>query len=542
MIRAGARGYVTKTISGRELADAVRRVRAGDPVFSPRLAGFVLDAFSDRPGAAPPTDPGAGSAHAPRTRRPAAARPRLRLQRDRGRAVHLGQDRRDARVERAAQDAAVEPVRALALGVGPPAGLSGPCALRSRPRHRPSRAPALSFRASAAEMRRGAGVSASRACCPPACRPTSPDRRSAAVRYAARPTVRGRRAGRRCAAAPSAAPPPPLSAVRSSLASPARRRLARKGPRRQGRVHRRRLRGIGRLQRDDRRQHPRCVGRRRLRGSWSPGAQRSAAAGSEGPPAGSRPGPRRGGRSPQDQPAEPELRCRWRPGRQMWCRPPRPAPWTRRSRSLPARTSPGRPGGRRRRRRPGRRPDRSTPPGSEGSNGSARSRTDPAALSAGATAGPRARPPRPGLDRGRVRGVPRAATGRTPGASPASGRSPSRQVRPLSPPGSTEPIGAAQLGRGVDSPPRNQDAACGPSDPAQDGRGGVRHAAQDRGPSSASPRPPRECRRRRPGLPAPQHRPGRGPEPATAGTVRPAPAAARAPGPAAAPVDDPNGV
>ena len=57
VIRAGARGYVTKTISGRELADAVRRVRAGDPVFSPRLAGFVLDAFSDRPGAAPPTDP-----------------------------------------------------------------------------------------------------------------------------------------------------------------------------------------------------------------------------------------------------------------------------------------------------------------------------------------------------------------------------------------------------------------------------------------------------------------------------------------------------
>jgi DNA-binding NarL/FixJ family response regulator len=48
VIRAGARGYVTKTISGRELADAVRRVRAGDAVFSPRLAGFVLDAFSDR--------------------------------------------------------------------------------------------------------------------------------------------------------------------------------------------------------------------------------------------------------------------------------------------------------------------------------------------------------------------------------------------------------------------------------------------------------------------------------------------------------------
>jgi DNA-binding NarL/FixJ family response regulator len=47
VIRAGARGYVTKTITGPELADAVRRVREGDAVFSPRLAGFVLDAFAD---------------------------------------------------------------------------------------------------------------------------------------------------------------------------------------------------------------------------------------------------------------------------------------------------------------------------------------------------------------------------------------------------------------------------------------------------------------------------------------------------------------
>ena len=44
-IRAGARGYVTKTISGAELADAIERVASGDAVFSPRLAGFVLDAF-----------------------------------------------------------------------------------------------------------------------------------------------------------------------------------------------------------------------------------------------------------------------------------------------------------------------------------------------------------------------------------------------------------------------------------------------------------------------------------------------------------------
>jgi DNA-binding NarL/FixJ family response regulator len=46
VVRAGARGYVTKTITGDELADAVRRVRDGDAVFSPRLAGFVLDAFA----------------------------------------------------------------------------------------------------------------------------------------------------------------------------------------------------------------------------------------------------------------------------------------------------------------------------------------------------------------------------------------------------------------------------------------------------------------------------------------------------------------
>jgi DNA-binding NarL/FixJ family response regulator len=46
VIRAGARGYVTKTIAPGDLADAVRRIADGDAVFSPRLAGFVLDAFA----------------------------------------------------------------------------------------------------------------------------------------------------------------------------------------------------------------------------------------------------------------------------------------------------------------------------------------------------------------------------------------------------------------------------------------------------------------------------------------------------------------
>ncbi len=61
VIRAGARGYVTKTISGPELTDAITRVSEGDAVFSPRLAGFVLDAFAAIPaaagGATPTFDP-----------------------------------------------------------------------------------------------------------------------------------------------------------------------------------------------------------------------------------------------------------------------------------------------------------------------------------------------------------------------------------------------------------------------------------------------------------------------------------------------------
>ncbi|MDQ1495682.1 MAG: hypothetical protein QOG69_2165 [Actinomycetota bacterium] len=57
-IRAGARGYVTKTITGADLAAAVIRVADGDAVFSPRLAGFVLDAFAatDAPAIDPELD------------------------------------------------------------------------------------------------------------------------------------------------------------------------------------------------------------------------------------------------------------------------------------------------------------------------------------------------------------------------------------------------------------------------------------------------------------------------------------------------------
>jgi DNA-binding NarL/FixJ family response regulator len=55
VIRAGARGYLTKSVSGGELGEAIGRVAAGDAVFSPRLAGFVLDAFAGT--VAVPADP-----------------------------------------------------------------------------------------------------------------------------------------------------------------------------------------------------------------------------------------------------------------------------------------------------------------------------------------------------------------------------------------------------------------------------------------------------------------------------------------------------
>jgi DNA-binding NarL/FixJ family response regulator len=55
VIRAGARGYVTKSISPADLQEAILRVHGGDAVFSPRLAGFVLDAFAGR--STPSIDP-----------------------------------------------------------------------------------------------------------------------------------------------------------------------------------------------------------------------------------------------------------------------------------------------------------------------------------------------------------------------------------------------------------------------------------------------------------------------------------------------------
>lgn len=56
LVRAGARGYVTKSITASDLADAVRQVADGDAYFSPKLAGFVLDAFGDATQAEEPAD------------------------------------------------------------------------------------------------------------------------------------------------------------------------------------------------------------------------------------------------------------------------------------------------------------------------------------------------------------------------------------------------------------------------------------------------------------------------------------------------------
>ena len=113
VIRAGARGYVTKAISGTELTEAVHRVADGDAVFSPRLAGFVLDAFPRR---RDDGRSGARPAHAARARGPAADRARLPLQGDRGAAASLAADGRVARVGSAAQAPALLPARADALG------------------------------------------------------------------------------------------------------------------------------------------------------------------------------------------------------------------------------------------------------------------------------------------------------------------------------------------------------------------------------------------------------------------------------------------
>ena len=114
VIRAGARGYVTKTIAADELTAAIGRVAQGDAVFSPRLAGFVLDAF--RAGDTLTSSVELDELTPTRARGAPADRARLHVQGDRGAAAPLRQDRGEPRLERPAQIPAVESPRADTLG------------------------------------------------------------------------------------------------------------------------------------------------------------------------------------------------------------------------------------------------------------------------------------------------------------------------------------------------------------------------------------------------------------------------------------------
>ena len=116
VIRAGARGYVTKSITPADLADAVRRVHDGDAVFSPRLAGFVLDAFTG-PGPQPETEL---DLLTPREREVLQHIARGYMYKEIALRLDISpEDRRGARVVGAAQAPAVESPRADALGGGP---------------------------------------------------------------------------------------------------------------------------------------------------------------------------------------------------------------------------------------------------------------------------------------------------------------------------------------------------------------------------------------------------------------------------------------
>jgi CheY-like chemotaxis protein len=113
VIRAGARGYITKGSSGAEVSRAVAAVAGGDAVFSPRLAGFVLDAFGAVAGEQAASDDELDRLSA------------RDLQRGGDRALHLDQDRGDPRLGRAAQAAALVALRAHRVGTGAQAALAG---------------------------------------------------------------------------------------------------------------------------------------------------------------------------------------------------------------------------------------------------------------------------------------------------------------------------------------------------------------------------------------------------------------------------------
>ena len=131
VIRAGARGYVTKTISGPELGDAIRRVADGDAVFSRRLAGLRPRRLRRRAGTG--RRPRGRPAHRPRAGGPAPDRPRLPVQGGGQGAEHLGPHGGDPRLVGAAQAPALQPPRADPLGQRAPAHLTRATVLRNAP-------------------------------------------------------------------------------------------------------------------------------------------------------------------------------------------------------------------------------------------------------------------------------------------------------------------------------------------------------------------------------------------------------------------------
>ncbi len=120
VIRGGARGYVTKAITGAELCEAIRRIHEGDAYFSPRLAGFVLDTFTGD------TPPGLDPELDQLTRRERDVlrrrRPATRTRRS-GPAGHLRPYRRDVRRGGAAQAATLQPAGAVPVGQRAPLAL-----------------------------------------------------------------------------------------------------------------------------------------------------------------------------------------------------------------------------------------------------------------------------------------------------------------------------------------------------------------------------------------------------------------------------------
>ncbi len=196
VIRAGARGYITKTISGPELLQAVYRVAAGDAVFSPRLAGFVLDAFAQSARRRRDSTPSSTSCR-PVSASPAPDRPRVHLQGG-GSALGISAKTVSRTSRRSSATPAVDSPRVDQMGHRPPLGLDRGDA--RGPRRRASR------RGQAGRHRRSGPAGAAGRSSVPAC-----TRR------------RGRPHG------------PPAARGRDQPALPRRRRAVRGGPRARGR-------------------------------------------------------------------------------------------------------------------------------------------------------------------------------------------------------------------------------------------------------------------------------------------------------------------